>query len=69
MRTLRLGDALQKLEAEGDDVVFLDFMSLPQEDKMGRLMEANFPWPGAPKRSAAADAYFEVSTRVVLGWY
>ena len=54
----RLADALEKLRAEDEDFVFLDFCSNSQAAKMGKHYAENDPWPGAPARNATAPAYF-----------
>lgn len=55
----RLVQALDALGAVEDDVVFFDFLSNPQEAKMGWKYDEGEPWEGAPKRSASAEPYFE----------
>jgi len=53
-----LAEALDRQEARDEDVVFFDFCSAAQEDKMGNLYEENVPWTGAPQRDATAGPYF-----------
>jgi len=58
-KMVRLAQALDALGAVEDDVVFFDFLSNPQEAKMGQVYEEGEPWAGAPARSAIATPYFE----------
>eukprot|EP00966_Prymnesium_polylepis_P135954 3141834-Prymnesium_polylepis.1 len=55
----KLANVLLTLEAADEDVLFFDFLSNPQEAKMGRKYDADEPFQGAPARSATAEKYFE----------
>ena len=65
-KMMRLAEVLRKLEADPEDVVFLDFCSNPQEAKMGRVYPKDTPWKGAAERSTAADAYFDANAVALL---
>ncbi|CAK0848336.1 unnamed protein product [Prorocentrum cordatum] len=55
----RLVEKLGQLGANDSDVVFFDFCSNPQDNKMGRTYAKNEPAEGLPARDASAQPYFQ----------
>lgn len=54
----RLLDTCLLMQARDNDVIFFDFCSFSQENKMGKYYKKDEPWEGMPERNASAPFYF-----------